>query len=245
MRHIVFTAIILLITLFLLLATANAQSIKVMLIDTGIDGLHKSFDSYKVSGDLYDPNGHGTQMASIVLYGDLDKTTLKGDPVCKQVQLISCDYYSNNSSKQVADCIKEAIKQKVYIVNFSSVGGSFDKDEYQALHELELSKIKFITSAGNKNRNIRTYPLFPASLGYEYIGRTLPILHNVITLGASTSKGTRADFSDYGLEGMKFRLGVEVMAATPFDTYSSSTGSSPATAVYTHELLMQKCKELK
>lgn len=150
--------------LALLLATSTVHakdaSIKVMVIDSGIDAKNKNLAPYLDQSDVkvhfldykdISKIGHGTHIAGIVMKG-----------ICHEVKLYSCTYYSEvakgteNMEMEIA-CIKRAKAMGVHLVNFSGGGRTPNKDEFDAVKDLVGTGAYLIVAAGNRARTKPEY----------------------------------------------------------------------------------------
>jgi len=209
---------------------SDAQTIKVLVIDTGIFE-HKDFKSQIVKHagydeDYIDDHGHGTHIAGIVMKN-----------VCPQVQLSSCKYLipgikSEDLMKRLYNCYNRAIKEKVDIINYSSSGLEPDEKEFELIKRMR--NIVFVTSAGNNGYNLKVKPEFPAM--YDLL--------NVVAVGNLIEKNVRNPMSNYGLKDMEWEVGTNIWSTIPNNQYKFMSGTSQATATHTNRLLKQRCKEL-
>jgi len=224
--------IILFLTLITSIACAS-KTIKLMIIDTGISLSHPEIDSHVKNSDsisYIDTHGHGTHVAGIVLKG-----------TCKEVELISCKYIFENSPEydkinKSINCFKEALKQKVQIINYSSVGNIYYLEEYKVLKQLERAGIIIVTAAGNDNKDISmdSNPVYPAKYN----------LKNIIVVGNLNDDETKAPSSNYGLKGMVWEKGMNQFSTLPYGQWGKMSGTSQATAKHTNKILLRWCQEL-
>lgn len=205
-----------------------AETIKVLVVDTGVDLSHRSIRDHVsvldwTSKDYIDVRGHGTHIAGLVL-----KDT------CKEVELISCRYYSPGSNSLLAsiDCFKRALHTNVYVINYSSSGFAFSIDEYKVLKAVSDIGTKIVVSAGNDNIDLTSeVDVYPAK--YQDI-------ENLVVVGNSTDKS-----SNYGLSGMVWENGTNIFSTFPNNRFGKMTGTSQSTAIYTNKLLKKKCLEVR
>lgn len=279
------TAIVLVMCLALLTYKAFAEevpaiktspdgTIKVMVIDTGIDGNHsilkhwmpevqnKNWESSDISRDYKDSHGHGTHVTGLVIYGPLHYRTDKNgrshvsvhtkEILCKQVQIYSCKYYDINADegenlKETISCFKMALDKKMNVVNYSGGGEMFYQGEYDAIKDLQDSGIPVIAAAGNNGESLESNSYYPASYSSKLHNflKEQKSLTNVIPVGALKSNGKdRLEKSNY-LEGkIPTEIGQNVLSTLPGNQYGYMSGTSQAAPTYLHKLLLKKCKEL-
>lgn len=213
--------------------TFASKTIKVLVIDSGTDLSHIEISSHVKNPDsinYLDLLGHGTHVSGIIL-----KNT------CKEIELISCTYwFENDDSKErinkSINCFRKALKYKVQIVNYSSIGSIYYLEEYKVLKQLEKAGIILVTAAGNDNKDIGLdkNPAFPAKY----------LLKNIIVVGSLTDDGFKANSSNYGLKGMVFEKGVYIYSTLPNGKFGYMTGTSQATAKRTNKILLKWCQKL-
>jgi subtilisin family serine protease len=109
--------------------------------------------------------------------------------------------------------------------NNSWGGGGFSQGLYDAIKRSGQAGILFVAAAGNGNSkgvglNNDVTPHYPSS--YD--------LDNIIAVGALTSTGAKASFSNYGATSVDiFAPGSGIYSTTAYNTYSSYSGTSMAT----------------
>lgn len=257
--------VLVLITFALFLAviftftSAEASTIKIMIIDTGVATTHPALKQYNIIGfsseDTTFDNMHGTAISSLVMNGILDEGGNAQTPVCSRVQLYVCNYKPFDAASSLIRCLDKAIILKVDFVNYSSTGTTFIPAEYARIAVMSLNNTKFITAAGNEGEDLNLVPKFPAM--YSRMDKIQPplkgysSLKNVTIVGALTSLGTRWDRSNYGLP-MQMEPGVNIRTAFVYVIgnrivdYGTAlvSGTSGSTALYTNKLLRQKCQEV-
>lgn len=227
-------------------ASAKPQ-ITVLVIDTGFDQTHEAFAGFTFScpepQDCVDIQGHGTHVMSLVVGGEYikKKPTSK---VCNRVIIYSCDYEPLMLSYRHDYCLRLAADLRPDFVNYSSSGPSPSVDEYEIIKETDTTK--WIVATGNQGEDLFESPLFPAMYTHterlkgEWVKRAS--LKNIIPVGALTHDGTRYALSGI-IAGQMWELGVNVQGAGPYGSYVLKSGTSMATAIHTHKLIMEKCNE--
>jgi subtilisin family serine protease len=220
-------------------AQSEPRRIKVMIIDTGISPL-SVFQPYLstqgTKNDLNDTHGHGTHITGLVLFGKGLK-----DPVCNEVQIYSCKFYGIGG-QSIENCVRKASKLNVDFINISGGGRGYSPGEASAV---KAFKGKMIAAIGNEEVidgkvvkpawDASKEGYYPASLRFE----------NIIIVGNGKDEANRYPSSNYGIKGMIWRDGVDVISYNPDGGYRAVTGSSQATAIYTHELIQAKCQRLR
>lgn len=217
------------------------EKIRVMVIDTGVASLpetEKYLAKTNSAADLNDLNGHGTHIAGIILYG-----REMNDPVCPEVEIHSCKFYGQSATHTTANCLQAAKNLKIDVVNFSAGGREKDQAEEKAA---KAYPGWLIVAAGNYEMNeegkvnkeawdISKEPYYPASLN----------LPNMRVIGNGASESSRNSSSNFGLFGMIWRKGEGIWSLDPKGGRRRMSGTSQATAIYTHELLKYKCQRLR
>lgn len=219
---------------FFITSLAFSKEIRILEVDTGIDLSHKRIRTHVsksewTNPDYIDTNSHGTHIAGIIL-----------EKVCPQVKLISCKYFYDHTAPndkliRSIDCFKRALNENVDIVNYSSSGNFYDKDEFNIIKLLGEKGIIFVTAAGNEGKDLSN-PLtsvYPAK--YD--------LPNIVVVGNLEDESHRHFLSNYGLKGMKWEFGTEILSTLPDNKFGYMTGTSHAAARYTNKLLLKLCKE--
>lgn len=158
--------------LFLNAAVNPDATIRVAVIDTGSDLAN---EAYSVIGDtVADDNGHGTQMAGLVL------------DECSDAYIISIKALGSDGTGNVTDvyaAIQMAEEMNVdYILLAMSIRNNGKFDALQTL--IVSTSAQVVASAGNSNTNAAYY--IPASVP------------GVITIGAIDNDGYKASMSNYG-----------------------------------------------
>lgn len=198
-----------------------ARTVKVAVIDTGLD----NFQGVKLCKDgLIDltysntkseRNKHGNNVTHIITDG-LEKL----DYCVYHIKVINDDL---TLKAKFSQGIALAIEKNVDIINYSA-GGPDPEVWEEAIVNLAIIKgIKFIAAAGNDHHNLDVKcDFFPAC--YDIQGLIVV--------------GNKHKTSNYGKKVTVIRNGVNVDAGGTI-----MTGSSQSTAIVTHETLIQLIKQ--
>lgn len=233
--------IILIVILGLLIAWTSycdAQTIKVMVIDSGVDLSNKEIKSHVTEPwnlNHLDEHGHGTAVAGLIL-----KDT------CSMVELISCKYWAPGKPadeivKDEMKCWKEALRLKVDFVNYSSNGEERIEEEYQSMRKLAEAGTVIVVATGNEGllltKTGKCKGSFPAC--YD--------IPNMYTVGSLQQNGhLRRDSNYTNKANMRYELGEKVPVLQPIGfPKREMSGTSMAAAIYTNKLVKRKCWELR
>lgn len=232
-------------------------TIKVFVIDSGINLNNTIFSNKRIKcvtkNDCKDYNGHGTNMVSIILNGELDMLNQPTSPVCPEVELEMCNYnHLARSDDSYFSCLERATKAKPDIVNYSSVGSAPLLYEYLKVREMTENGTIYVVATGNDGKNLfnsHTYPTMYMHLDkiqkpirasfIPYLGSPIK---NIIPVGALNKDGTLWKDSNT-VTGMVTEIGVNVRAASYAGFYQNITGTSVAAAMYTNKQLIKLCNQ--
>lgn len=226
---------------------SDAKEIRVMVIDTGIDATHPYLTPYVTSDkseDYIDNHGHGTFIAGII-----------AATKCDRLKIVSCKAFNKKDGKGeynlVVDCLNRAYTENIDIVNISGGGNAYDPLEEQAIAKLEQKHVDVVVAAGNDGKLLGSpcFNYWPACLGES----------NLYTVGALGRNGERwisksyqrdpttgkplevHNASNYGKPDMVWRVGEDIKSTYLNHGYTTMSGTSMATALYTHYLVKKKC----
>lgn len=200
----------LLISIILFLSVlANAEPIKVVLLDTGIN-TKSSFNicptgSKSFVGDdgINDNHSHGTIMASVI------KDQAKDAKFC----FIVVKYYEKNYpniEQNFVNALEYISTLKVDIVNISAGGPGFNVNEKKYIDKILRSGAKIVAAAGNEGRNLDLCDFYPACYNKD-----------IIVVGGRDFKQSNygkvvdylAPYKVFTLEGKLISMGTSVSAA--------------------------------
>lgn len=209
-------------------------TIKVMVVDTGLDLSHDSIKKHvkeQWNDNYHDIHGHGTAMTSLILRD-----------VCSQVEIISCRYlnFMVGSIDSTISCFREALKKKVDYVNYSSTGTMNTPEEENILKQLSDQGTTIVTASGNEGINLTT--------GENECKGSYPAcykIRNLFMVGALNKFGERYITSNYAdVSHMRWEKGEQQFVLLPEKKSALWSGTSIAAALYTNSLLLKRCWEL-
>lgn len=246
----------------------SGNIVKIMVLDTGIDGGNPLLRHYmpevrphsKLSGqnkpDYIDDHGHGSHVTGVILFGGFHPGkngkwyVNKNDIMCDNIQVYSCKYYNAKSNDlenldRTVKCLQRAYKYRMNVINYSGGGIKFSQDEYDMIRKLGKNHHTLMTAAlGNEGMDVEVQPYYPACYSMENKFHHTEALDNIIGIGYLDSNGERAPLSNYG-SGYPMALGKGIVSTGPHGQFEIMSGSSQASAMYLHKLLIEKCKEFK
>ena len=169
-------------------STTGDHSIKVAVIDTGINPNHEDLIGKVTVEDIgcgtYLGNGHGTHVAGII--AATVNNGVGGAGIAPDVDLISINIFNNSvhaDDDDLARAINRAVSLNVDIINMSLGDHLFNWTVYQTILNAYNSGIVICAAAGNEGSNIKSFPA-----AYDH----------VIAVAATTRNNSRAFYSNYG-----------------------------------------------
>jgi subtilisin family serine protease len=144
--------------------------------------------------DVHDEVGHGTHVAGIIAARHEDGPVLGLAPGAKILPL----KFLSEEGGSLGDAImsmKYASEfaqknKKPLIINASWGGANCSNTFVDIMSDLQKHQVLFVVASGNNGADIDIYPEYPAALEYPH----------QITVGAITSRGFEAGFSNYGFQ---------------------------------------------
>ncbi|MFC5405720.1 S8 family serine peptidase [Cohnella soli] len=171
--------------------TAEAKSVKIAIIDTGIASDYvsnvKGGSSFTENGALHgDDNNHGTYIASIVNHTS---------PNAELYDLEVLDKDGKGSYSKVIEAIEWAISNKMDIVQMSFGGQTYSRALAEAVTLAEQNGILLVAAAGNRS-----------ALEIDYPAK----FNSVIAVGALDKQDVRLPNSNQGTELQLMALGTGI-----------------------------------
>ena len=229
----------------------GSKSVKIAVIDTGVDYTHPNLKNqidvnmaefngkpgvdddangfvddiygYNFSaktGDPMDGHGHGSHCAGVIGAEHNGKGIVG---VMSDVKILPVKFLSDDGSGETIDAISAidfAIKRGANVMSNSWGGGEKEQSLLDAITAAEKAGITFVAAAGNDYSDNDQTPSYPAS--YD--------LDNVVSVGAFTIQGDKADFSNYGATTVHvFAPGENVYSTVNKGGYETMSGTSMAT----------------
>lgn len=198
--------------LFSLLLSANAQPIRIAVIDTGFNMLLDnvkicSWGNIDLTGKGFDSvDGHGNNITSIITQD------LKDVDYC--IHIIKF-YHDDNSIFTLDKALNYAYSIHPDIVNISAGGPGKIKGELSAVQGLLNNHTIIVAAAGNDNQNLdENCYYYPAC--YD---------NRILTVGSTDNNNKKSSFSNYGKYVKIWEQGEKVSAGG-----STFSGTSQATA---------------
>ena len=174
---------------------------------------------YDTAGDT--DNRHGTHIAGTIAARAGDSQGIAGIAPDAQVMVLKVLQGSNFPSSRAARAIDYAIANGASIINASwgtTPGSAPGSALTNAIARAEQAGVLVVAAAGNSGSDLATSPTYPASYTHA----------NVITVGASTNRDERANFSNFG-EGVDlFAPGSAVLSTLPGGGHGFFDGTSMA-----------------
>lgn len=190
--------------------TENCSSIKVAVVDTGINTSHEDLQGNFWDGsgvgfpghgadftnaqnppgtNADDRNGHGTHVSATI--AAKANNGVGGVGVCHQASLMSIrvlDATGVGTTADIATGVAFALDQGAKVINMSLGGPSYDTALQNAIIDAQNRGAIVVTAAGNDGVSADQYPTYPCSFTQS----------NLICVAALGQDGALTDFSNYG-----------------------------------------------
>jgi len=199
------------------------KSVKIAIVDTGIDYTHEDIAPNYVSGgydwvngdtDPLDDNGHGTHCAGIAA-AVIDNG--KGIAGVAQVSIMAekvLNRYGYGSDWNVARGIVHATQSGANVISMSLGSSSFSRTLQKACLYAWRNGCILVAAAGNDGARSISYPAR---------------FKTVICVGSIDQSNSRSSFSNYGPQMELVAPGEYILSTYPGDMYVYMSGTSMAT----------------
>jgi len=204
--------------------TMGSASVRVGIIDTGIDlghpefsgRIHAQYNAADNNSDVSDNNGHGTHVAGIIAANANNATGIAG--IAPGVKLIVVDVFgeaSYASTVSIARGIDYAASQGANVINIS-LGCYLDDAILRMAIDNAARNVVVVASGGNNSTNNMHYPS-----DYD----------NSIAVTATTSADTIAAYSNFGAQKDISAPGSGIFSTYLNNGYRTMSGTSMAAPV--------------
>lgn len=199
--------------------TTGASSVRIGVLDTGIDSNHPSLSNLVntslgrsfAGGTTMDGHGHGTHVAgTIASYGSVSG-------VMQNATLIPVKVLNNNGTGTmygIQQGILHAANVSADVINMSLGGGGYDRGIEEAIQTAVSLGTIVVAATGNDGLSSISYPAAYSSS---------------IAVGSVTSSRTRSSFSNYGSGLELMAPGSNIYSTYPNGQYVTMSGTSMAT----------------
>ena len=212
--------------------TTGSQEVTVGVIDTGISFHEELYTKFSIGYDFYNENNittddedhHGTHVAGIIAATSNAKGVVGVAPAIKLSALQVShwdaeeqDYYIYTSDVLEAISFASGLWGTPYQISVLNYSVSGFGTNTSLLYSISQFPGVFVWSAGNERENV--------DLNTNIDGFDLP---NLISVGALSSSGVKADFSNYGNNVNIYAPGAGIWSTIPTNNYANMSGTSMA-----------------
>lgn len=190
------------------------------------------------SGQLYVPaDKHGTHVAGTIGARGGNAVGVAG--VNWQVGLIAARFLAGGSGTTIdaVEAIDYIIDLKsrhslnIVAINASWGGGGYSSSLHAAVNRAAKAGILFIAAAGNNGTNNDLIPYYPANFDTRVaaFSESAASYDAVVAVAALNSSGSKAGFSNYGLQSVDLGApGATIYSTIPNNAYAYMSGTSMA-----------------
>ncbi|HSK47505.1 MAG TPA: S8 family peptidase, partial [Coriobacteriia bacterium] len=202
--------------------TRGASTVKVAVIDSGVDAGHPELASQVDTANDYDfvdddavandANGHGTHVAGIIA-AETDNATgvagLANESTLLPVRVL--DAAGNGDTPAIVNGIRWAADHGARVINMSLAGGDFSQAEYDAVQYARGKNVVVVAAAGNNAD-------WPVSYPARYPG--------VIAVGSIDNADALSYFSNIGAQIDLVAPGEDILSTYPLALTSTAFGQN-------------------
>ncbi|WP_456318517.1 S8 family peptidase [Priestia megaterium] len=202
--------------------TRSNSSIKIAIVDTGVQLNHPDLTSKLLSGYNFvdgntnpsDGNGHGTHVAGIAAAATNNVSGIAGmAPLASILPLRALDNTGNGTLTNIANAIIYAADQGAQVINLSLGGSQGSVTLENAINYAWDKGSTILAAAGNEGTNTLTYPAY-----YE----------NAIAVASTDSNDQKSSFSNYGTWVEVAAPGSNILSTYIGSNYAYLSGTSMA-----------------
>lgn len=206
-------------------ANKNLASVKVAVIDTGVDDRlrelqgkvlgseGKNFVDPNGEGSYIDDNEHGTHVSGIIAANASNQYGINGIAANAKILPIKVlDESGEGETDSIALGIQYAIKQKADVINMS-LGGDYSPTLEYMMKQAAAKNIPVVVASGNESGPVS----YPGASKYA------------IAVGATNPFGIIADYSNKGMELDVAAPGSKIPSTVPNGNIQYMDGTSMAT----------------
>ncbi len=216
----------------------SKKNVIVAVIDSGINSKHEDlqgnildggYDFYDNSIDTSDDNGHGTNVAGVIVAEENNAKGIAGIDSKVPVKILPLKTADSDGYSYLSDMISAvdyAISKKVDVINLSMGSTEYSDIENQEIQKAISSGIVVVAAAGNNGNSSYMYPA-----SYD----------NVISVGATDENNNIASFSDYNDKVILSAPGTNIETTDKDGGYACVSGTSFSTPIVSALAAMIKC----
>jgi thermitase len=202
--------------------TRGSSSVKVAIIDTGVDynhpdlagGVIKGYDYVDNDWDPMDLNNHGTHAAGIAAATTNNSRGIAGMAPNVYIYAVRVlDANGSGSLDDVANGIYHAVDNGVKVVSLSLGGPSGATSLQNAVNYAASKGVVVVAAAGNESTSAPSYPAYYS---------------NAIAVAATDRNDNKASFSNYGSWVDVAAPGVDIASTVRNGGYAYMSGTSMA-----------------
>lgn len=224
-----------LLPLILAVTLAHTATIKVAIVDTGVDPADTRIQRHVCPGHTpwdFVTNAtmrsthistHGTHVTGLIIKnaGDSD--------YCLLLYRWYNEFKAEDSGSALATkAFYAAAKEGADIINFS--GGGAEPYGVEKMAISSLLNVLFVVAAGNERSDLETKPFYPASYN----------LPNIVVVGGLDKDGRPTKLSNYGKKVTAWEMGEHVLSYYPGGGEHYMLGTSMATAIRTGKIVKRR-----
>ena len=214
--------------------TTGINSIKVAIIDQGVDINHREFTNTNVSYSFDASNNysqahvygyHGTHVGGIIFASHNANNIVGVAPNVSLMNISHSLYSSSTIGEELAVAINQAVINNAYIINNSwgDHGGAYYNDLHSSLLESALDN-----AIDNGRNGMGCVIVFAAGNQSPVMDYPATYRNDILTVGSIDSNRIRANSSGFGSQLDVVAPGVSIYSTIPNNSYIYDKGTSMA-----------------